>query len=132
MATRLGRAATGKADDVAVVALAAASRAFATERPGLYAASLRAPDASDEAMAIVAAALAGYGLRDDDAIHAIRGPRGLLHGVVALEQGGGFGLPLDPDERFRRSIATVIAGQNRRHGDWPPAEVDQWPRHAIP
>jgi len=39
-----------------------------------------------------------------------RGPRSLLHGFVSLETGGGFGLPLDLDESFRRLLQVFMAG----------------------
>ena len=118
LGTRLARAAVGKAGDEAVVALAGAYRAFARERPGLYAATQRAPAPNDEegqavaaeVVAIIQAALAAYGLHGDDAIHAIRTLRSLLHGFTTLELHGGFGLPLDLDESFARLLAIFIAG----------------------
>lgn len=114
----LSRATVGKAGDAALTALADAYRRFAHERPGLYPATLRAPDAGDaelnevaeEVLAVILAVLAGYGLYGADALHATRGLRSLLHGFVALEAGGGFGLPLDLDESYRRLVAGYIAG----------------------
>ncbi len=44
---------------------------------------------------------AGYGLTGDDAIHAIRGLRALMHGFVSLEAAGGFAMPQDLDESYR-------------------------------
>jgi AcrR family transcriptional regulator len=102
-----------------VLALALAYRAFATTRPGLYAAALvrAAPRDDAEAQAasaaiydLVAAALAPYPLTGDALIHAIRGLRSLIHGFVVLEADGGFGIPLDLDESFRRSIGIYTAG----------------------
>lgn len=118
LAARLARAAVGKAGDAAVIALAAAYRAFVRERPGLYAAIQRAPDTGDEewraaateAVAVVGAVLDGYGLRGDDAIHAIRALRSLLHGFATLEAEGGFGIPLDLDESFQRLLTIYLAG----------------------
>ena len=49
--------------------------------------------------------LAGYGLTGDDDIHAIRGLRALMHGFVSLEAAGGFAMPLDLDESYRRLVA---------------------------
>ena len=115
----LTRAAIGQAGAAAVLALSEAYRAFARRRPGLYAAALvHPPAAGDEEwerlsatmLDIVVAVLAAYELRGDDAIHAVRGLRSLLHGFVALETGGGFGIPLDLDESFRRLVATYVAG----------------------
>lgn len=118
---RMGRAAMGKATDDALRALAVAYRDVAREHPGLYAASLRAPDPADAALTeastavigVVLAVLAGYGLGGDDALHAVRALRSVLHGFVALEALGGFGLPLDLDESFQRLVDGFIAGLRR-------------------
>ena len=118
LGARLARAAVGKAGDAAVIALAEAYRAFVRERPGLYAATQQAPASGDEewqteaaeVVAIVGATLGSYGLHGDDAIHAIRALRSLLHGFATLEAHGGFGLPLDLDESFRRLLDIFIAG----------------------
>lgn len=124
LAARLSRAAIGKAADDAVFALAHAYRAFAKERPGLYAATLRAPDPTDdellkvsqEILSILRTVLEAYGLRDDAAVHTIRALRSLLHGFVSLELAGGFGLPLDLDESFVRLVHVFIDGLPRRDG----------------
>jgi len=118
LAHLLGRAAMGKSDDAALEAIAHAYRRFAHEHPGLYAATLRAPDpqdtelnaASEELLDVVLAVLSGYGLTGPDALHAIRALRSVLHGFVALEATGGFGLPLDLDESFRRLLQGFIIG----------------------
>lgn len=118
LGARLARAAVGKAGDGAVIALADAYRAFVRERPGLYAATQQAPASDDEewraeageVVAIVGATLAEYGLQGDDAIHAIRALRSLLHGFATLEAQGGFGIPLDLDVSFRRLLDIFIAG----------------------
>jgi len=115
---RLGRAAVGRAGEDAVVTLADAYRAFGRERPGLYAATQWAPNPTDplwlamarDAVDIVVAALRAFDLDGDAALHAVRGLRSLLHGFVALETTGGFGLPLDQDESFRRLVRTYLAG----------------------
>ncbi len=102
-----------------VLTLALTYRAFARAHPGLYAAALvrAAPrdDAEGQAASaaildLVAAALAPHTLSGDALTHAIRGLRSLLHGFVVLEEGGGFGIPLDRDESFRRIIAIYTAG----------------------
>ncbi len=115
---RLGRAAVGRAGEDAVVALADAYRAFGRERPGLYTATQWAPDSADlqwlamakDLVDIVLAALRSFDLDGDAALHAVRGLRSLLHGFVALETTGGFCLPLDQDESFRRLVRTYLAG----------------------
>jgi AcrR family transcriptional regulator len=114
----LGRAAIGKAKDEALLALAAAYRDFAKAHPGLYAAAQRAPDPADreaqavaqEVVGIALAVLAPYRLRDEEALHTVRGLRSIVHGFVTLETAGGFGLPLDLDESFRRLLETFIGG----------------------
>jgi hypothetical protein len=118
LGARLARAAVGKAGDEAVFALAEEYRAFVRERPGLYAATQHAPADDDEewqseaseVVAIVGATLGAYGLHGDEAIHAIRALRSLLHGFATLEAQGGFGLPLDLDESFRRLVGIFVAG----------------------
>ena len=79
--------------------------------PGPEDAELQA--AAQEVLDVVLAALATYGLRGDDALHATRGLRSLLHGFVALELAGGFGLPLDLDESFHRLLRVFIQGLHR-------------------
>lgn len=120
---RLQRAATGRAKDDALFALAHAYWRFARERPGLYAASLRAakPGEKDVAQAgeavigTVLAVLAGYGVKGDDALHAIRGFRAIIHGFVSLDATGGFRLKLDLTESFDRLLA-AFARDLAAHG----------------
>lgn len=116
--TRLTRAVIGRAGNAAVESLAHTYRAFAKEHPGLYAATMRAPDPADEeakqvaqgVVAVIVAVLAAYGLRGDEAVHAVRVLRSALDGFVMLETTGGFGMPLDLDETFRRLIGVMIRG----------------------
>jgi AcrR family transcriptional regulator len=118
----LAGAAVGKARGDALRAMAQAYRAYAGEHPGRYAATVRAPDpedtehvaASEGVLATVLAVLAGYGLEDDDAIDAARAVRSALHGFVALEAAGGFGLPQDVD----RSFARLVDGLDAMLSDW--------------
>jgi AcrR family transcriptional regulator len=111
-------AAVGRAADDALTAMAHAYRAYARAHPGRYAATQRAPAAADDELAAAAsgavdvllAILRGYGLDGDDAIHAARAVRSALHGFVALETGGGFGIPVDLDESFDRMVAALARG----------------------
>jgi AcrR family transcriptional regulator len=115
-------AAVGRAADDALVAFARAYRAYARAHPGRYAAVQRAPAADDAELAAAGAravdallaVLAGYGLAADDAIHAARAVRSALHGFVALEAGGGFGIPVDLDESFDRMVAALARGLRER------------------
>lgn len=121
-------AAVGRAGDDALVALAHAYRAYAREHPGRYAATERAPAAADEELATAGAravdallaVLRGYGLDSDDAIHAARAVRSALHGFVALEAGGGFGIPVGVDESFDRMVAALARGLRERPGATSP------------
>lgn len=115
---RMTRAAVGLARDDALVAIGNAYRRFATKHPGLYLASLRAPAASDEELSragaeivgTITAVLAGYGLAGDDALHATRGLRAIIHGFVSLEAAGAFGLPLDLTESLERLLRAFAKG----------------------
>lgn len=110
---RMQHATVGKAGDAAVLALADAYWQFARDRPGLYAASLRPIAAGDreaaaagEAMlGTLAAVLAGYGVKGDDARHAMRGLRAIIHGFVSLDATGAFRLRGDLPESLRRLLA---------------------------
>jgi AcrR family transcriptional regulator len=116
MAVReLGDALAGRIDATQngrLGALAGAYRDYARSHPGRYAATLRAPDpadadhtaASEAVLAIVYEVLADYGLDGPDAVDATRALRAALHGFVALEVAGGFGLPQDVDKSFARLI----------------------------
>jgi AcrR family transcriptional regulator len=111
-------ATVGRAGDDALTAMARAYRAYAGAHPGRYAATQRAPAAGDEeigtaaarAVDVLLAVLRGYGLEGDDAIHAARAVRSALHGFVALESGGGFGIPVALDESFDRMVAALARG----------------------
>ena len=65
--------------------------------------------ASQEALDVVFAVMRGYGIEGADAVHAIRALRASLHGFVALEAAGGFGMPEDVDESFRRLVDGIDA-----------------------
>lgn len=118
---RIIAAIIGKSGPGGVLALAEAYRGYIREFPGLYQASLRAsgtmetpaPElrAAEERVVQVALALMeSFGLTGADAIHAVRGLRSAVHGFATLEAAGGFGIPLDLDQSFRRLIETIIRG----------------------
>jgi AcrR family transcriptional regulator len=118
---RILRATVGKSRAEAIVALADAYRAYARETPGRYALTLQAPDPGDqEAQAIaqelvdvVRAVLAPYNLGEEEAIHAIRSLRSMVHGFISLEVAGGFGMPVDLDASFHWLINLFITGLER-------------------
>lgn len=104
--------------DEAVHSLGKAYITFVRVHPGLYEATLRAPDPNDPDMQrtssqivdLVVRVLQAYGLEGEAALHATRGFRSLFHGFASLEQRGGFGLPLDIDESLRLVIDAFLAG----------------------
>ena len=114
------QAANGRLGDEAVLALAEAYVSFARIHPGLYEATLRAPDPQDleaqrlgsELVDLVLQVLRAYDLEGEAAIHGVRGLRSVLHGFTSLEQNGGFGLSLDLDVSLRLLIKTFLAGIN--------------------
>lgn len=122
---RLSRAAVGKAGEDGLFALAEAYRAFVKERPGLYEATVRSYRLSDpddpefgategEALGPVLAVLASCGVRgEEESIHAARGLRSIAHGFATLEEAGGFGISLDPDESFRKLVCAFAEGVRR-------------------
>ncbi len=119
---RVLHATVGKARAEAIFALANAYRAYAGEAPGRYALTLQAPDPADQEVQAIAqqivdvirAVLAPYRLSEEDAIHAIRGLRSLVHGFISLEMAGGFGMPIDQDASFHWLINLYIAGLEQK------------------
>lgn len=115
---QIQRAAVGKSGRDAIFAVAHAYRDFAHAYPGIYGALLRAPtpeetDRVAAAQALIetlALVLSQYRLADDDVIHTIRALRSVMHGFIDLELAGGFRIPLDLDESFRRLIALFVVG----------------------
>ena len=119
VAAAFREAAAGHAGLDALAALADAYRSFATRHPGWYAAAQRAvrpgeDDALYQALAAVVqpvmSALDETGVAPADRVHLVRAVRAALHGFVALEQAGGFGMPESVDTSFHRLVALLLAG----------------------
>jgi AcrR family transcriptional regulator len=118
LATALRRAATGRSGVDAIAAIAQAQRDYARAHPGRYAATVAAPVPGDaeheraaaDAVDVLTSVLGMSGLEGDDVIHAARALRSAVHGFAALEASGGFGLPVDADESFRRLVDVVATG----------------------
>lgn len=112
----LAQAAVGRSRNDAIRGISAAYRNWALQHPGQYPLTVRAPaldDADDVAVsassvAVIFAVLAGYNLRDDDAVDATRFLRSALHGFVSLETGGAFELPADRERSFNRLVESVV------------------------
>ncbi|MFJ6195875.1 TetR/AcrR family transcriptional regulator [Micromonospora sp. NPDC092111] len=123
LADELTNAAVGRAGRDALHAVAAAWRDYAHRHPGRYPAAQRVPDPTDpdhvaagrRALDVVYAILRGYGLTGDAAVDAARTFRSAVHGFVALESAGGFGLP----RRIDHSYDQLVAVLDTAFRDWP-------------
>jgi AcrR family transcriptional regulator len=116
--TALRDAAIGRSGDDALMAAALAARRFAHEHPGLYPLLMRPVGEAfsgpgQRIIDLLMAIMSAYSLSDSDALHAIRGLRSIMHGFVDIERSGGFGLPLDLDESYKRLVTVFIQGLRR-------------------
>ncbi|MFN2135277.1 MAG: TetR/AcrR family transcriptional regulator [Candidatus Promineifilaceae bacterium] len=115
------QAAFGKTGTEALVAMGRAYRAFAHAHPALYPLTTVAPDPDETARVALAQewlqllllTMASVGIEGENALHAIRAYRALLHGFVSLETGGGYKMALDLDESFERLLAMFVSGLAR-------------------
>lgn len=110
-------AAIGASGAAAIMAAAAALRDYAIHHPGRYTAAVRAQNDDDEIRTageqmvnLFVRLLEPYQLDREELIHTVRGLRSLVHGFVALECAGGFGLPINTEQSFRRLLQTFLAG----------------------
>ncbi len=118
--TDLRQALLGQVGQEAVMALANAYRQFAHAHPGIYPLTIRAPEPdetertalSQELIQMLLLVMASMGLQGDDAIHAIRGLRAILHGFTSLEAAEGYKMALDLEESFRRLVSAYLNGFN--------------------
>jgi AcrR family transcriptional regulator len=118
IADELVQAAIGLSTDDAVRAMGLAWRRVADRHPGLYAATDRFPCAGDlelegaveRIVAILSQALVGYGLSEDEQVHAARSLRSAFHGFTHLEAGDGHPLSQDLDDTFDHLIELLCAG----------------------
>jgi AcrR family transcriptional regulator len=118
---RSSAATVGVAGPDALRALGRELRVFASEHPGLYAATQVAADLDDPAavalaqvahdmVSVVTSVLRGFGLADERCIDAVRATRASVHGFVELEAHGGFGMPDDIDRSFEALLDVLVAG----------------------
>jgi AcrR family transcriptional regulator len=121
LADRISEAAIGQSGADAVRAIMEAMRAYMKEQPGLYLSTVRAsgkhnkanPELEQEesrSVKVGLAVMASFGLEGEDAIHAVRGLRSVVHGFATLEISGGFGIPLDLDESFAHLVDLFVIG----------------------
>ncbi|MFZ0544963.1 MAG: TetR-like C-terminal domain-containing protein [Candidatus Promineifilaceae bacterium] len=119
---RLREATLGQVGQEAILSLTQAYRCFAHDHPGLYPLLLRAPDLDDtqgtavagELLQLFLLLLASYGIQGDDALHAIRGLRAVVHGFISLEAAEAFKMHIEADESYRRAVETFMRGLERK------------------
>ena len=109
----------GRAGLDALTGLLTAVRSYVTAHPGRYLATIGAevhgPDdplviAGTRLLNSIAAVLRGYGIGEDEMVHAIRTIRVTMHGFATLEASGGFQWDADPDQSFDWLIRFVDRG----------------------
>lgn len=119
LADAIGEAVQGYAGRDALAAAAYAIRAFVTEHPGQYAATVEAVAsdpgdpvtvAGDRAVGVLAAVLRGYAIPPGDAVHGLRTLRSLFHGFATLQAANGFKWNTDMDESFEWLISFADRG----------------------
>ena len=111
-------AAIGVSGTEAVLAISKAYVNFSRKHPGIYEATLFAPDPGDKEVQQAGAKIVDLSVRvlqvhhleGDLALHAVRGLRSILHGFSSLEQRGGFKLSLDLDESLMIILKAFLAG----------------------
>jgi AcrR family transcriptional regulator len=119
---KLVQSAIGVSGEEAAIALSKAYVNFARNHPGIYEAALLASVPGDEDVQLAGAKIVDltvrvlhtYHLEGDDAIHAVRGLRSILHGFSSLEQNRGFNLALDADESLNIIIKAFLTGMAER------------------
>lgn len=118
----------GAAPGAALRALAGEIRAFAREHPGRYAATQGSSWARDAGAAdveasaarsvdLVAAQVGALGVPAARTVDAVRAFRAAVHGFVALELAGGFGMPDDVDASFEYLVGTLVDALDARADD---------------
>ncbi|AZK46132.1 TetR/AcrR family transcriptional regulator [Paenibacillus lentus] len=92
---------------------------FAREHPGLYESAQLVPqglnekelkEAGQRIVDLVLQLLEPFELSREDALHAVRGLRSLIHGFASLEQLGGFGLPLSLEKSLDFNLRIFLTG----------------------
>jgi hypothetical protein len=123
MKDQLADAAIGVSGEEALMAMGLAYLAFARKHPGLYEATLTAPDRNvpemqklaEEFVSLILRVLEVYHLSEEDSLHTVRGLRSIFHGFVSLEIKKGFGLALDRDASFRYILQAFLNGLKNPH-----------------
>lgn len=112
------RAAIGKAQDDAIMAIGHAYRNFAAEHKGLVEAmqwyNMYQPEehlqATQGTVSILFQVLEAYGLTEDQKVHIVRTLRAFLQGFTSIEIHGGYGNPMSLNETFDFALKTILNG----------------------
>ncbi|GBG09932.1 TetR family transcriptional regulator [Paenibacillus agaridevorans] len=115
---RFAAAEKGAPNGERLLAYADAYLAFAEECPGLYELTLKSPAGGTDLQQELASSLVAkmieavqtLGIRGEEAIHAVRGFRSLLHGFASIGQKGGFGMPVDVKASIHFVLNSYIRG----------------------
>ena len=121
LADCLSEASIGKSGEELFMSAAQAFRKYVKSTAGLYMSTLRASGTQPEqdpelvreeerTLKIGMTLMSSLGLQNEDAIHGLRAFRSVVHGFATLEIAGGFGLPQDCDESFRRLVSALVNG----------------------
>ena len=121
LADAMEQAAIGRSGAEALYAVAQAVRSYIKSSPVLYQFCLlssgnkETPNkelkaAEERSLRVGLAIVQSFNLQGEDAVHALRGLRSLIHGFASLEAAGGFGMPLDCDDSFHRLLEAYSRG----------------------
>ena len=127
LAQLIAHATVGTSRRAALAGLIQAHRDLATQHPGLWEALQRPADSltigSDEAARVsglMTAVLQGYGLRDDDVVHAVRLVAATINGLLALGHSGS----LDYREPLAESSwEATTSALDRALESWPASSL---------
>lgn len=119
-----------KAGPETIISIGNAYIEFANHHPEIYEASLSAPDPFDKEIQSVQEAIVNlskealsvYSLNEKDMVHAVRGLRSFLHGLVDLKRKGGFNLQIELEESqekimniFLKGLSDINSMKNIKH-----------------
>lgn len=129
LADAIRDATQGRAESDALAAAARTILRYAREHPGRYTAVNSArPTGPDDPLVVArnrlldsfAAALRGYQLDPDQALHALRMLRSAIHGFATLDTAGEFRLAADVEDSFTWMVAFLDRGLRTTRAAGPP------------
>jgi AcrR family transcriptional regulator len=117
----LNNAAIGHSGKQAFIEIGIAYVNFVRRHPGLYEAinrvsSPKHPEfeqAAEQILTLFVRIMQPYNLPADEAVHAVRGLRSMVHGFVSLESMGGFQMPQDLHTSLSKAITYYIEGLSK-------------------